>query len=454
MAHPRPDPINVERPFGMDELFFSTTDRKGIIQFGNSVFSRLSGYSLQELIGEPHNVIRHPDMPRAVFQLLWDYLLKDKTIVAYVKNLARDGAYYWVMALVLPVRSGFLSIRFKPSSPVFKTVQDVYKSLLSREQKLAASVMSRKDVIRQTQEELGATLASIGFPNYDAFMHMALREELRSRQSLCPQSFETASATSTAGGTVAEELLKRRDRSKLTMKTFERYFSSLDEFLELNKQMNQQFEFIGGVARSMRFLAINASIQSALAKDNGAALDLVAQGIGQRAGRITKEGEALGAAMHSLVSEVNAIIFDIAAAKLESEMSYNFLNEMIVNNLNDVQVTEALEIMEGHVRDTISRLIQALSKTHEALAQIGSSGAHLRQVVQTLEFIHLNGKIEVARSAHQIQSFQTILHSMHENVQNTFAQIASMASNISGVSTTVTALTKSSRELSQTLAGL
>ena len=63
-----------EQPFEIDELFFSATDRKGIITSGNSVFVRVSDYSREELVGRAHNLVRHPDMPRAVFQILWDYL--------------------------------------------------------------------------------------------------------------------------------------------------------------------------------------------------------------------------------------------------------------------------------------------------------------------------------------------------------------------------------------------
>ena len=106
-------PCDRESPFEIDELFFSTTDRKGVITFGNDVFVRVSGHPRERLIGAPHNVIRHPDMPRAVFRLLWDYVLAGRSVVAYVKNMAADGAYYWVLALVTPIRGGFLSVRLK-----------------------------------------------------------------------------------------------------------------------------------------------------------------------------------------------------------------------------------------------------------------------------------------------------------------------------------------------------
>ncbi|MEI7926857.1 MAG: PAS domain S-box protein, partial [Chloroflexota bacterium] len=80
-------PVNAPSEFDVAELFFSTTDEKGIIVSGNDVFVRVSGWSDDELHGAPHNIIRHPDMPRVVFQLLWQYLDRQHPIAAYVKNM-------------------------------------------------------------------------------------------------------------------------------------------------------------------------------------------------------------------------------------------------------------------------------------------------------------------------------------------------------------------------------
>jgi PAS domain S-box-containing protein len=103
-----------ERAFGAGELFFSATDRKGIIRAGNDVFVRVSAYERDELIGRPHNIIRHMDTPRCVFKLLWEYLERREPIAAYVKNRAKDGGYYWVLAVVVPAGDGYLSVRVKP----------------------------------------------------------------------------------------------------------------------------------------------------------------------------------------------------------------------------------------------------------------------------------------------------------------------------------------------------
>ena len=139
--------LDKEREFKIEELFFSVTDEKGIVQFGNNVFTRISAYTEEELIGAPHNIIRHPDMPRAVFKLLWDYLEAGKTIGAYVKNLAKDGCYYWVMAIVMPCLNGYLSIRLKPSSPFFDLIHTLYQEILTTEQEIETGSGSRKDAI-------------------------------------------------------------------------------------------------------------------------------------------------------------------------------------------------------------------------------------------------------------------------------------------------------------------
>ncbi|NUM79094.1 PAS domain-containing protein [candidate division KSB1 bacterium] len=99
---PRPIPTNVERTLSEGDFIVSKTDTKGIITYGNEVFIDICRYSEEDLLGANHNIIRHPDMPAAVFKLLWDKIEAKQEIFAYVKNLAKDGAYYWVWANCAP----------------------------------------------------------------------------------------------------------------------------------------------------------------------------------------------------------------------------------------------------------------------------------------------------------------------------------------------------------------
>ena len=102
MREPTIRPTAVERTFKEDEIIVSKTDLKGIITYANRTFLEVAMYSEDEVLGQPHSLIRHPDMPRCVFKLLWDTIQGGEEIFAYVKNMAKNGDYYWVFAHVTP----------------------------------------------------------------------------------------------------------------------------------------------------------------------------------------------------------------------------------------------------------------------------------------------------------------------------------------------------------------
>ena len=94
----RPIPKDSEIQLNPYKTIMSKTDDKGIIEYANDYFTEISGYKEWELMGQPHNILRHPDMPKVVFKLLWDRLKMAQPIYAIVKNLAKDGSFYWVIA--------------------------------------------------------------------------------------------------------------------------------------------------------------------------------------------------------------------------------------------------------------------------------------------------------------------------------------------------------------------
>ncbi|MCA9851113.1 MAG: PAS domain-containing protein, partial [Dehalococcoidia bacterium] len=182
MARPSITPTNYERPFDLGELFFSTTDPKGIILSGNRVFARVSAYEEDELLGQPHNMIRHPDMPRVVFKMFWEYLEAGRPIAAYVKNMAKDGGYYWVLATATPVGNRYLSVRMKPSADLLPTVEALYASLVKTERAIESRGGTPRDAMEASGAQLAKSLVQLGFQDYDAFMHHALPTEIASRR--------------------------------------------------------------------------------------------------------------------------------------------------------------------------------------------------------------------------------------------------------------------------------
>lgn len=128
----------VEVPFPEGKLIVSCADKTGAITHANKAFIEMSGYEEAELIGQPHAILRHPDMPRAAFKDLWDTLQAGKKWHGYVKNLRKDGAYYWVYAtIVANVRKGelvgYTSVRRKPSRKKIEECIALYKELKNAE---------------------------------------------------------------------------------------------------------------------------------------------------------------------------------------------------------------------------------------------------------------------------------------------------------------------------------
>ncbi|GHF70449.1 PAS domain-containing protein [Seohaeicola zhoushanensis] len=161
--------------FGIEELFLSRTDGRGVILSGNSVFARLAGYGWAELIGAPHRLIRHPDMPRGVFHLLWETLKQGRSFGGYVKNRASDGRYYWVFAVVVPVQGGYLSVRLKPSTGLLAKVSDLYRAQLVAEAAGQTPAESAAAIV--------AAVQGLGHWDYRAFMGHALGAEFAARDA-------------------------------------------------------------------------------------------------------------------------------------------------------------------------------------------------------------------------------------------------------------------------------
>ena len=140
MLHP--EPIDREIKLNTKRYIVSKTDAKGIIEYGNDYFVEISGYSEAELIGQPHSIIRHPDMPKIAFKMMWDRIKQGQNFIAVVKNLAKDGSYYWVVTefepKADPITNKIIShTAFRKAAPqkAITIMEPIYKKLLEIEKK-------------------------------------------------------------------------------------------------------------------------------------------------------------------------------------------------------------------------------------------------------------------------------------------------------------------------------
>jgi PAS domain S-box-containing protein len=164
-------PTGRESSFGEEEIIVSKTDLKGRITYANDIFLRVSHFALNDLIGAPHSIIRHPDMPRCVFKLLWDTLAAKREIFAYVLNMAKNGDHYWVFAHVTPSFdsgqnvTGFHSNRRKPDAAQVAKVQPLYGTLIEEERRFE----DRKAGMDSAFSKLTGLLRDAGM-DYDEFV--------------------------------------------------------------------------------------------------------------------------------------------------------------------------------------------------------------------------------------------------------------------------------------------
>ncbi len=138
-------PTSTEIKMEENDFITSKTDLKGKITYCNESFLYFSGYEEEELLGQPHNIIRHPDMPHAIYRFLWGNLQQGQEFFGIIKNLSKSGAYYWTFANVSPSVNdkgeaiGYYSVRRQASRNIIDTLTPIYKQMIDEEAKHGSS---------------------------------------------------------------------------------------------------------------------------------------------------------------------------------------------------------------------------------------------------------------------------------------------------------------------------
>lgn len=360
--------IDKESYFSFDELFFSRTDERGVILSGNSVFQRVSEHDWSGLLNKPHNLIRHPDMPRGVFHLFWETVKSGSPIGAYVKNRSKNGLYYWVFALAIPIKDGYLSIRLKPSSPLLPVVESEYKKLRSAE---STQKLQPKD----SQALLLADLKSLGFKNYNAFMVNALMKELESRQ-------------------------QKLEKPPIALLT------SLNKVLASCETMNKKAIEILQAYQVSAFVPLNLEIKTNKIGEEAAPLAVVASKYETMAKEIQKEILSFNKASESIQARVENAQFSICAALLQTEVFNFFKNEKSSGQI-DVQLE--MKALEELKQSSIRQAIEDLRHTSNEFSSFGIKCEELKKLSTGLEIVRLTGKIEASKINVESGEFKSLL---------------------------------------------
>lgn len=348
-------PLDQERPFEFDELFFSRTDERGVIQAGNSVFQSISAYSWDEILRAPHRLIRHPDMPRGVFWLMWDTIQKGNPIGAYVKNLAKDGRYYWVFAVVTPIEGGFLSVRLKPSSTVFEAVKKQYAAL--RDAEVTQNVSPKESAARLTDN-----LAALGYDSYSAFMAQALSLEISARN---------------------EHLGRTKDASQTC---FERLAKSAEDLLYCTSN-------IADVFSKNKHIPLNLKIHAAQLGDIGTPIGTISDNYTMISNEIQQQMSEFVRYCRNVSQAVGEGWFLTSTAMVQRQVIDFFQYEETCAAVNQDVEMQHLRTQQQNYSEQALKGLRAISSQIELFSQ---SCAEMRRLSTSLKVIRVIGKIESA----------------------------------------------------------
>lgn len=342
-----------EVPFDIDEIFFSRTDPRGRIVAGNDVFQRVSQYSWAEMIERPHNIIRHPDMPRAVFYLLWERIRAGLPVGAYVKNRARDGRHYWVFAVVTPVEDGYLSVRLKPGGALFTAACQIYA-------RIRAAELETGDKPAESAAILAGHLREAGFPDYPSFMAAALSDEIRNRDAALGR------------------------RPWLALEHFGELAGSGTVLLSATKRM---LELIS----TFRYTPGNLRIQAARLGDEGRAIGEISTNYGRISDAIVENLSELHSAAGEVFASVNDGLFLACTARLQEETASFFEQEASAKK--EDRAGEALRLLrqteeyKGHAAETFDRIKADVERFFHLTEE-------MKRLVSALVAIRVMGKVE------------------------------------------------------------
>jgi aerotaxis receptor len=404
---------SIERPFKIEELFFSATDLKGLIRSGNEVFARISGYTDDELIGAPHNIIRHPDMPRCVFQLLWDEIEAGRPIAAYVKNRAKDGSYYWVMATVVPIEDGYLSVRLKPSTAYFEAAETLYRELVALEQSIEGpNVRDRKPAIEASTARLGELLADAGFDSYQTFMNIALPAEIQGRDEQLSASTHQRLGTIPAG---ANQTVVALLESSALVNDYVDQLLNLEAYIELGPKLTDKADYILGLSADVSLFSLNALLAAGRAGTAGAALSAVAELLRSNSERSGPTFKLIDESIGAVTGALRQILFVIAATKLQSEMAMVFAQELGADDSDHSADLRNMAGLSECILGNVDRLSVALDEVELHIREVNRHVAQLKRDLSLMRALEVNGRIEAVHVP-QTSGIQNVFTSISEQI--------------------------------------
>ncbi|MGQ7958572.1 methyl-accepting chemotaxis protein [Pseudomonas sp. SP16.1] len=379
-----------ERCFPADQRLVSATDTRGVITYCNDEFVEVSGYSREELIGSPHNLVRHPHMPPAVFGHMWEYLKAGKSWMGIVQNRCKNGDHYWVNAYVTPILEdgrvvGYESVRVRPEVEQVRRAEALYARL--NQGRAAASAGERLGVAARflLLPLLGVALGPLMFSTGHPGLAVALVILLSLGQTVATMAF-----VKRALQRVAQAAPKAFD-SELVARTY------TDDTGAVARLQLALLSEGARIRTALGLMTDYADLTASQASQNGQLVQQAEQAL--QAQRV--EAEMAATAMQEMAASIGEVAGHVQLTAEEARQVNRLARD------GSAQARESRVVVEklAHTVEGISRSVAGLASEAQSIQQAANM---IRAIAEQTNLLALNAAIEAARAGEQGRGFAVV----------------------------------------------